>query len=116
MGGLYDRAARGCRGCVRIPRIFMHARPALDVFFGLFEWQAQAQGAPRLASSPSRPSTIPCPQTGRPLRVATVEVSDRGVCPVCTELGAGGYVTFVSDLRLAFACPNCRKLIWLAGA
>jgi hypothetical protein len=48
--------------------------------------------------------------------VASVEVSDRTVCPACTQLGAGGYVSFVGDLRLAFACPSCLKLIWIAGA
>ena len=111
-----DAFRTGRSGCASISRIRMPVRPALDVFYGLFEWQPQAQGAPRLASNPSRPATIPCPETGRPLQVATVEVSDRGVCPVCTQLGAGGYVTFVSDLRLAFACPSCRKLVWLAGA
>jgi hypothetical protein len=31
-------------------------------------------------------------------------------------LGGGGYVSFVSDLRLAFACPSCRTLVWIAGA
>ena len=86
-----------------------------DQFFGLFEWrqrtlvvrEAGAQGASR---------TVPCPQTGQPLKVASLEVSDRGVCPACAQLGAGGYVTFVSDLRLAFACPTCRKLVWMAGS
>jgi hypothetical protein len=87
-----------------------------DQFFGLFEWQTQSQGAPRFRSNPTRPRSIPCPDTGRPLQVADVEVSDRAVCPACTQLGAGGYVTFVSDLRLAFACPSCRKLVWIAGA
>ena len=87
-----------------------------DLFFGLFEWQQHAQGRLQLTSSQSRPRTIPCPETGRPLRVATVEVSERGVCPACTQLGAGGYVSFVADLRLAFACPSCRKLVWIAGA
>jgi hypothetical protein len=38
------------------------------------------------------------------------------VCPACTQLGAGGYVSFVADLRMAFACPSCRKLVWIAGA
>ena len=87
-----------------------------DQFFGLFQWQPQTQGSPRLTSNPSRPRSIPCPETGRLLQVADVEVSDRAVCPACTQLGAGGYVTFVSDLRLAFACPACRKLVWIAGA
>ena len=50
------------------------------------------------------------------MRVATLEVSESGVCPACARPGAGGYVSFVSDLRLAFACTNCRKLIWIAGA
>jgi hypothetical protein len=92
-------------------------RPLMpDAFFDLFEWQQPSQGAPRLASNPTRPRSIPCPQTGRPLRVAHVEVSERAVCPSCTQLGAGGYVSFVADLRLAFACPSCRKLVWIAGA
>jgi hypothetical protein len=94
----------------------MTTRPVTDLFHGLFEWHPLPQGTGRLESSPSRPSAIPDPQTGRPLRVDSVELSDRGVCPACTQLGAGGYVTFVSDLRLAFACPSCRKLVWIAGA
>jgi hypothetical protein len=90
--------------------------PVSDQFYGLFEWKQPAQGAARLMSSASAPRAVPCPDTGRPLKVASLEVSDRGVCPACTQLGAGGYVTFVSDLRLAFACPNCRKLVWITGA
>lgn len=87
-----------------------------DQFFGLFERRQPSQGSHALRLGPSRPETIPCPETGRPLKVATVEVSDRAVCPACTQLGGGGYVSFVSDLRLAFACPACRKLVWVAGA
>jgi hypothetical protein len=90
--------------------------PRTDLFHGLFELWPQSHGRPRLASNASAPRTIPDPQTGRPLKVASLEVSDRGVCPSCTQLGAGGYVSFVSDLRLAFACPSCRKLVWLKGA
>jgi hypothetical protein len=96
----------------------MPTTPA-DGFFGLFELR-RAQGTTPAALSVSAPEhsppTIPCPDTGRPLKVATVEVSNRGVCPACTQLGAGGYVSFVGDLRLAFACPRCRKLVWVAGA
>jgi hypothetical protein len=84
-----------------------------DAFHGLFEI---LPGSLKLVSRTSRPGAIPDPQTGRPLRVATVELSDRGVCPSCTQLGSGGYVSFVSDLRLAFACPSCRKLVWMTGA
>jgi hypothetical protein len=91
----------------------MESRPRSDLFFGLFELRTTTQGSPRVAPSASAPHTIPDPDTGRPLKVASVELSDRGVCPACTQLGAGGYVSFVSDLRLAFACPSCQKLVWM---
>jgi hypothetical protein len=94
----------------------MTVPPVTDFFHGLFEWHPSAQGQGRLASSSSRPQAIPDPQTGRLLTIASVEVSDRSVCPACTQLGAGGYVTFVADLRLVFACPSCRTLVWIAGA
>jgi len=87
--------------------------PRSDSFHGLFEL---LPGTRTLVSRASAPRAIPDPQTGRPLRVASVELSDRGVCPACTQLGAGGYVSFVSDLRLAFACPSCQTLVWIAGA
>ena len=86
------------------------------LFHGLFELLPGAHGRGRLASNAAAPKDIPDPHTGRPLKVASIELSDRGVCPACTELGSGGYVSFVSDLRLAFACPSCRKLVWIAGA
>jgi len=89
----------------------MNNLPRTDLFHGLFELSG-----PQIVPAATAPTTIPCPQTGRPLKVATVELSDRTVCPACTQLGAGGYVSFVADLRLAFACPSCRKLVWVAGA
>ena len=94
----------------------MDTLPRTDLFHGLFELRTPASGRPRVSSNAAAPRAIPDPQTGRPLKVANLELSDRGVCPSCTEPGAGGYVTFVSDLRLAFACPTCRKLVWLPGA
>jgi hypothetical protein len=91
-----------------------------DLFHGLFDWHTHPGPAGRrLIVRPVQgeaPRTLPCPDTGRLLRVATIEVSDRAVCPACTQLGAGGYVSFVADLRMAFACPSCRKLVWIAGA
>jgi hypothetical protein len=90
--------------------------PTADSFFGLFELRKTVAGQPRLTTSLTQPSSIPDPQTGRPLKVAAVEISERSVCPACTQLGAGGYISFVSDLRLAFACPSCRRLVWMAGA
>ena len=94
----------------------MDSVPRTDLFHGLFELWPQGAGKARLSSSSSAPRTIPDPHTGLPLKIAAVELSDRGVCPSCTQLGSGGYVSFVSDLRLAFACPSCRKLVWIAGA
>jgi hypothetical protein len=90
----------------------MDTTPRFD-FHGLFELRASSHDRLQVASRPAR--TVPDPQTGRPLKVASVEVSDRAICPACAQHGAGGYVSFVSDLRLAFACPSCQKLVWTAG-
>jgi hypothetical protein len=87
-----------------------------DLFHGLFEWHRAGQGPARLTTRSAAPREVPDPLTGRPLKVASLEVSERAVCPACTQLGGGGYVSFVSDLRLAFACPSCLKLVWIAGA
>jgi hypothetical protein len=94
----------------------MSPLPRTEPFHSLFELCSQAAHRPGLASSAVTPRTIPDPDTGRPLQVAAVELSVHGICPACAQRGAGGYVSFVSDLRLAFACPSCRTLVWLAGA
>ena len=87
-----------------------------DLYGGLFHWGAGQDGEPRVTRHDSSPDTIPCPTTGRQLRVATIEVSAAAICPACANHGAGGFVSFVGDLRMAYACPQCRELIWLAGA
>jgi hypothetical protein len=87
-----------------------------DLFHGLFVWQRAGSEPGRLARHSNAPNAVPDPATGRLLKVASVEISDRAVCPACTQLGGGGYVSFESDLRLAFACPSCRRLVWIAGA
>jgi hypothetical protein len=87
-----------------------------QLFHGLFELLPQAHGRARLASSAAAPRAIPDPQTGHPLKVASLELSEHGVCPQCTTRGDGGYVSFEADLRMAFACPCCRTLVWLPGA
>ena len=92
----------------------MESQP--DSFHGLFVLNSGEKGSGSIACRSDSPRIVPDPQTGRPLKVASVEVSDRAVCPACTQLGAGGYVSFEADLRLAFACPSCRKLVWIAGA
>lgn len=87
-----------------------------ELFHGLFQLHLREQGDASLQSNADGPRTVPDPHTGLPLKVATLEVGERGMCPACATPGTGGYVSFVSDLRLAFACPSCRKLVWLAGA
>ena len=88
----------------------------LDPLHGFFSCHTGADGAAVIAKHAAAPASLPDPHTGRALKVASVEVSARSVCPVCSQLGAGGFVSFVSDLRLAYACPTCRKLVWLPGA
>lgn len=88
----------------------------MDPFCGLFQLITGTDGAPRLSRGVEVPADVPDPSTGRPLRVATVETEARAICPRCETTGQGGYVSFESDLRLAYACPSCRTLVWLAGA
>jgi hypothetical protein len=86
-----------------------------DLFHGLFRWHADSAGQPSLSRHEARPAQIPCPTTGRPLLVATVEAEAPAICPRCSHQGRGGFVSFVGDLRMAYACPQCLELIWLAG-
>jgi hypothetical protein len=90
-----------------------HAR--IDLFHGLFRWHPAAAGPPRISRHDAAPRTVPDPHSGRMIKVASLEVTDRAICPACAQLGAGGFVSFVSDLRLAYACPSCRTLVWLPG-
>jgi hypothetical protein len=86
------------------------------IFHGLFDLLPQTHGRARLVCKADAPRAIPDPHTGHPLKVASLELSDRAVCPACTTTGSGGYVSFEADLRMAFACPTCRTLVWVAGA
>lgn len=83
-----------------------------NLYCGVFTHVASG---PRLERHPAAPATLPDPQTGRALAIATVELSG-AICPSCRRRGEGGFVSFVSDLRLVFACPHCRDLVWIAGA
>ena len=85
-----------------------------DPYFGVFARQAAADG-PSLTTRPEAPPTLPDPATGRALRIATVEISG-AICPTCRQKGRGGFVSFVSDLRLVFACPHCHDMVWMPGA
>jgi hypothetical protein len=93
----------------------MTSRLGTDLFQGLLQLRPGTHPAPRLTGIGAAPKTIPDPHTGQPLAVASVEVTERSICPSCAQLGSGAYVSFVSDLRLAFVCPNCRTLVFTAG-
>jgi hypothetical protein len=87
-----------------------------DLYHGLFLLHAGGDGHPRLSRHDSSPPSIPCPTTGRALRVATIDAGGASaICPSCSSHGHGGFVSFVGDLRMAYACPQCRQLVWLAG-
>jgi hypothetical protein len=88
----------------------------VDLYHGLFLWQTAGDGRPYVSRHGSGPATIPCPTTGRQLRIATLDAEASAICPSCAIQGQGGFVSFVGDLRMAYACPQCRELAWLAGA
>ncbi|OFW12128.1 MAG: hypothetical protein A3H96_03810 [Acidobacteria bacterium RIFCSPLOWO2_02_FULL_67_36] len=87
----------------------------VDPYHGVFMHTAVAGGGSQLSRHPEAPATLPDPDTGRALQIATVEVSG-AICPACARKTQGGFISFVSDLRLVFACPNCRSMLWLDGA
>lgn len=74
-----------------------------------------SDGQPQVSRRKEAPASIPDPN-GRPLKVATLDASSRATCPACRTTAHGGFVSFVQDLRLAYACPSCQQLIWLPGA
>jgi hypothetical protein len=88
----------------------------VDLYHGLFRWHSGHDGHPRVSRHESRPLTVPCPTTGRLLRVSTIEAGTAAICPACANRGHGGFVSFESDLRMAYACPLCLELVWLLGA
>ncbi|MGE5244384.1 MAG: hypothetical protein ACM3SQ_09180 [Betaproteobacteria bacterium] len=87
-----------------------------DPYHGLFRWHSGSDGAPRVSRHEAGPAAIPCPTTGRLLRISTVEVGAAAICASCGSQGFGGFVSFEGDLRMAYACPQCRRFIWLVGA
>jgi hypothetical protein len=91
-------------------------QPSHSRFHGLFTVQHGDDGVPRLAPLAGRPGAVPDPATGRPLRVGSVDGPSQAICPACARPGHGGFVSFESDLRLAYACPKCEQFVWLTGA
>lgn len=95
--------------------MLLSARQVPDPYHGLFQWHA-GDGRPHVLRRESGPAAIPCPTTGRALRVATIDANTAAICPSCASRGHGGFVSFIGDLRMAYACPQCRQLVWLRGA
>lgn len=93
------------------------AQPAgrTDLYHGLFRWHTGRDGRPRVSRHADGAAAVPCPTTGRLLRVSTAEAGAAAICPACGDRGSGGFVSFEGDLRMAYACPQCRELVWLAG-
>ena len=89
----------------------MHELQGRDPYQGIFI----NAGTQRLERHPQAAKTLADPKTGRPLQIATVELSG-AICPSCDARAEGGFVSFVADLRLVFACPSCHNLTWIAGA
>jgi len=87
-----------------------------DPYHGLFRREAGSDGQLRVLRTSTVASSVPCPTTGRQLRVATLEADAAAICPACAQLGRGGFVSFEGDLRMAYACPQCGQFVWVAGA
>ena len=87
-----------------------------STFGGVFV-HSRSEGRARLSRHPAPPQSLPDPTTGRALRIATVEIAGAGaICPACEERSEGGFVSFVADLRMVYACPQCEALVWMRGA
>jgi hypothetical protein len=86
-----------------------------DLYHGIFRWHPGHDGRPRVTRHSAGPVTVPCPTTGRLLRIATIEAGASAICPSCAIQGHGGFISFDGDLRMAYACPLCRQLVWVAG-
>jgi hypothetical protein len=110
------RQQRPIAGYVRaLPMCYYPGRMTVELYHGLFRWLRRPGGEAYVTRHEAGPRMIPCPTTGRPLRVATLDAETAAICPDCGSHSRGGFVSFVGDLRMAYACPECRQLVWLAG-
>jgi hypothetical protein len=94
------------------------AQPASDhsnAYHALFRREQLASGEYKLSRKHDAPSSISDP-TGRMLKIATVDAGAPAICPSCASSGRGAFMSFVQDLRMAYACPSCSAVIWLQGA
>ena len=72
-------------------------------------------GEPYLTASTPRPGSVPCPTTGRALTISSIDGDSRAFCAGCRAPGQGAFISFVNDLRMAYACPKCDQLVWSNG-
>jgi hypothetical protein len=47
--------------------------------------------------------------------VASIDAHTQAICPGCLATGRGAFVSFVADLRMAYACPKCDQFVWVAA-
>ena len=80
-----------------------------------FHREQLASGEFTLARRHDAPSVISDP-SGRLLKIATVDAGATAICPSCESTGRGAFMSFVQDLRMAYACPSCTTVVWLPGA
>jgi hypothetical protein len=85
------------------------------LYHGVFRLEPLSNGEHQVARHPGGPMMMPDPD-GRLLRIATLDSRAAAICPSCERPGQGGFVSFVQDLRLVYACPSCRQFVWLPGA
>ena len=88
---------------------------ALHPYHAHFRHEQLASGEYQLARKHDAPPVIADP-TGRLLKIATVDAGATAICPACASTGRGAYMSFVQDLRMAYACPSCTSVVWLQGA
>jgi hypothetical protein len=83
-------------------------------YTALFRREQLATGEYQLSRKHDAPQVIADP-SGRLLKIATVDAGS-AICPSCASTGRGAFMSFVQDLRMAYACPSCSKFVWLPGA
>ncbi len=92
------------------------SQPRTDLYFGIFQWESSGGYARVIEPATPPPAFVPDPRTGRRLRISTIQASTPAICPACSCHADGGFVSFEDDLRIAYACPQCREFVWIKGA
>jgi hypothetical protein len=93
----------------------MEDSSALHPYHDHFHREQLATGEYRLSRKHDAPPVLADPH-GRLLKIATVDAGSTAICPSCESTGRGAYLSFVQDLRMAYACPSCTSVVWLQGA